>query len=114
MIAVHGPTDGAQGTVAGGTAGLPCPPGMSLPLPRPVVHAPLGPVPALLITPAARGRGQRLSPALSVGSVMLDDTAETRAVLRPRSALGGREFISGTVSLLIRRQVLLLLDPGAG
>lgn len=27
---------------------------------------------------------------------------------------GGREFISGTVSLLIRRQVLLLLDREQG
>ena len=58
--------------------------------------APLGPVPVLLITSAAPGRGHRLSPALSVGSAMLDDTAETCAVLRPRSVLGagGWEFIS--------------------
>ena len=34
------------------------------------------------------GTRHRLSPALSVGSVMPGDTAETRAVLRPRSALG--------------------------
>lgn len=103
--------------VVGGMAGLPCPlredfpgPGISprhptptarsLPRPRPAMPAPLGPVPVPPLTSAALGRGHRLSPALSVGSAMLDDTAETCAVLRPRSVLGagGWEFISSVSS----------------
>lgn len=64
----------------------------------PATPIPLWPVPVLLITSAAPGHGHRLSPALSVGSVMLDDTAETCAVSRSRSALGagGWEFTSGS------------------
>lgn len=47
---------------------------------------------------------------------MLHDTAETCAVFRARSVpgAGGWEFISGAASLLIKRQVLLLLGLRAG